>query len=113
MESSIEVLLRKHEAAIAEACATYCVECLELFGSAVSGSFDPATSDLDFLVRFRTDARARAFDNYFGLHERLEALFGRPIELVTINSVRNARFLKDIANSRHLIYASHSPQAVG
>ena len=33
-------------------CQRFKVHRLELFGSATAGSFDPATSELDFLVEF-------------------------------------------------------------
>jgi predicted nucleotidyltransferase len=55
---------------------------LALFGSAASGRFDPTSSDLDFLVEFQPVRPAQHADNYFGLQEDLERLFGVPVELV-------------------------------
>ena len=78
---------------------------LELFGSAASSSFDPATSDLDFLVKFE-DLGQGYFDAYFGLLEALEDLFGRPIDLVMSRAVKNRYFLEGIQASRTLLYAA-------
>ena len=43
-------LIEQRRSAIAELCRRYGVQRLDVFGSAVSGRFDPKTSDLDFLV---------------------------------------------------------------
>ena len=45
---------RKHD--LARLCEERRVERLDVFGSAVTGDFDPETSDLDFLVTFRESA---------------------------------------------------------
>jgi uncharacterized protein len=50
--------LEQHRERLAELCRRYGVRRLELFGSAARGQFDPATSDLDFLVLFHRDANA-------------------------------------------------------
>jgi uncharacterized protein len=59
-------------------------------------------------VEFEPEARRYAFDNYFGLREQLEPLFARPIDLVTTSSLRNPYFVRDIEQSRRLIYASYA-----
>lgn len=87
-------------------CRRYGVARLDLFGSAAHGNFDPVSSDLDFLVAFQPEARAQAFDNYFGLREGLEALFGREIDLVTVEQLRNPYLVRDIEASRRAIYAA-------
>jgi uncharacterized protein len=62
-----------------ELCRRFHVRRLDLFGSAAGEDFDPARSDLDFLVEFQPEALA--FDIYFDLKEALEALFGRKVDL--------------------------------
>lgn len=42
--------------AVAELCRRYGVARLSLFGSALTAEFDPATSDVDFLVEFADDS---------------------------------------------------------
>ena len=45
-------LIAERAEELAELCRTHHVRTLELFGSAANGTFDPATSDLNFLVDF-------------------------------------------------------------
>jgi predicted nucleotidyltransferase len=47
----IDLIEHQHEA-IAALCRQYGVLRLDLFGSAATGAFDPATSDLDFIAAF-------------------------------------------------------------
>jgi uncharacterized protein len=99
-------VLRAHKARIDIACRRFGVERLELFGSATTKSFDENASDLDFLVTFNAESRKKAFDNYFGLLESLEEIFGRPVDLVTAASVRNPYLVREIENQRQLVYAA-------
>ena len=50
-------LIESHRAEIAQLCARFGVHRLELFGSAATGAFDPARSDVDFLVEFDAGRR--------------------------------------------------------
>ena len=52
-------------------CLRYKVKWLDLFGSTVSGEYDPNRSDLDFLVEFHPEALALEVyaDRYFGVYE--------------------------------------------
>ena len=63
-------------------CRRYGVRRLELFGSAATGQETLGESDLDFLVEFDSLLPGGYADAYFGLHESLEQLFGRPVDLV-------------------------------
>lgn len=87
-------------------CARYGVQRLEVFGSVTTRRFDPASSDLDFLVDMEVAPRATLADRYFGLLEDLEALFGRPVDLVMTGAIRNPYFLEAIEHSRTLLYAA-------
>ena len=79
---------------------------LSLFGSAARGSFDPASSDLDFLVQFPMLSPAQHADCYFGLQEDLERLFGCRVDLVEPGPIRNPYFRQAIEQSQVLIYAA-------
>src|SRR3990167_633565 len=79
---------------------------LLLFGSAASGSFDPASSDLDFLVEFQPLSPAQHADNYFGLQEDLERLFGVPIELVEPGPIQNPYFRQAVEETQVLVYVA-------
>lgn len=79
---------------------------LDLFGSAAVGPFDPAHSDLDFLVEFDAAPRLTPFEQYFGFKESLERLFGRAVDLVMAGAPQNPYFLKSLNESRRLLYAA-------
>ena len=87
-------------------CERFKVQQLELFGSAAQGEFDPATSDLDFLVEFKNLEPSDHFDSYFGLIESLEALFQRRIDLVESGAMHNPYFIRRVNESRTSIYAA-------
>jgi uncharacterized protein len=81
------------------------VQRLDLFGSAATGRFEPARSDLDFLVAFEPLAPGAYADAYFGLREGLEKLFGRDIDLVTQASLANPYFREQVETERRNLFA--------
>ena len=91
---------------LAAICRKRAVRRLALFGSAARGSFDPASSDLDFLVEFQPLSPAQHADHYFGLQEDLEQLFGLPVELVEPGPIRNPYFRQAIEETQVLVYAA-------
>ena len=99
-------LIAAQAAAIEELCKRHGVARLDLFGSAARCDFDVATSDVDFLVAFQSEAKARAFDNYFGLKEGLAKLLGRSVDLLTVDAVRNPYLASEIEESRQVLYGA-------
>ena len=91
--------------AISDACRQYGVKRLVVFGSAVTDRFDEMHSDVDFLVEFRDDVVNR-FNAYFGLKESLEALLGRPVDLVAPVALENPYFAASVAESGQELYAA-------
>ncbi len=73
---------------VAAACRRHGVERLDLFGSTAGVSFDPDSSDLDFIVSFERREPPGLFSRYFGLKEDLEALFERNVDLVMEGALR-------------------------
>jgi hypothetical protein len=59
-----------------------------VFGSCARGA-ERADSDVDVYVEFDDDQRT--YDNFFALHERLESLLGRRVDLVTDRSLTKTR----------------------
>ena len=84
-------------------CREYGVERLDVFGSAASGEFRDATSDLDFVADFG-GARAGIADRYFGFAEALERLFGRRVDVLTERSIRNPIFRRTVERQRQRVY---------
>lgn len=99
-------LLEQHRQQVAEACQRFEVERLEAFGSATREDFDPAQSDVDLIVRFRTPGAPGYADRYLDLAESLERILGRRVDLVTERSLRNPVFLRNIAADRATVYAA-------
>lgn len=92
-------------AAIARVCKRHGVERLRVFGSAVTGRFDPETSDIDFLVDYKPEAE-RTFQEFFALREELERIVGRPVDLIDARNVRNPYFAKSVFGSAQDVYAA-------
>lgn len=91
--------------AIAALCRAHGVSRLRMFGSAVTGRFDPERSDFDFFVEFEPET-ADLFDAYFGLKEDLEALLGRQVDLVMPGAVTNPYFARTAFATTEEIYAA-------
>ena len=98
-------LVEQNRDSLASLCREFHVLRLELFGSAAAtGHFDPDTSDLDFLVTFPPATPGELAKRFFGLLARLESLFGRHVDLVEPEAIRNPYFLQHIQASRTLLY---------
>lgn len=76
---------------------------LALFGSAATDSFDQFSSDLDLIVEFKPMAAQHA-DNYFGLIEDLQRLFGVSIDLIEMEPIPNPFFRQAVAETRVVLY---------
>lgn len=79
---------------------------LDVFGSATTTDFDPANSDLDFLVVFEEMKPAVYAKAYFDLREGLVEVFQRPVDLVTDAGLRNPHFMRRIETERLNLYVS-------
>ena len=99
-------IIQEKQLQLVELCKHYHAQRLEVFGSVTREDFDPATSDLDFLVEFDELGVKNYADCYFGLREAIESLFSLPVELVVISSVKNPYFLQNIEKNRTLLYAA-------
>jgi len=98
-------LLNQHREAIAGLCRKHGVRKLELFGSAATDQFDPATSDVDFFYEFDSSPSHLA-DRFFGLMEELERLLGRRVDLVSSQDACNPYFLQVANQHRVTLYAA-------
>jgi predicted nucleotidyltransferase len=95
--------IEKFEPEIAELCRRLKISRLDVFGSATSEEFR-AESDVDVLVRFEQDGGG-LFNRYFDLKEGLEGIFGRPVDVVVEDSLRNPYFKASVDRSRRTVYA--------
>lgn len=76
---------------------------LEVFGSAVSGEFDPDRSDVDFLVEFGDRFR---YGGLLDFKEALESLLGREVQLVSRKYLRNPYFIRAVETTKVPLYAA-------
>jgi predicted nucleotidyltransferase len=96
--------IEEKRAELERLCVQHHVLRLDLFGSAAQGDFDPNSSDLDFLVEFDDVPPGQRADRYFQLRDDLQALFGRPVDLVVAKAVTNPYLRESIELSRIPLY---------
>lgn len=98
-------LIEQHREEVAALCRRTSARRLDVFGSAAREDLAPTTSDLDFLVEFDDLPPAKYADAYFALKESLEALFRRPVDLVTDAGLENPYFRDRVIAERNLVSA--------
>jgi uncharacterized protein len=89
---------------LAEFCRRWRIRELSVFGSVLREDFDPK-SDLDFLVSFEPGAPVD-IDRLLDMKEELEARFGRPVDLVEKEAMRNPWRKHEILKTRQVLYAA-------
>lgn len=98
--------LQQHRDEVVALCRRFGVRRLDVFGSATGDEFDPAGSDIDFLVELEPPEGTNRFDAFFGLKEGLEALLGRPVDLVDPSALENPYFAAMVEHTRQELYAA-------
>jgi len=81
-------------------CRHNAIRQLELFGSSARDDFDPATSDLDFLAIFEHPERPGISQSYFNALRELRNLFGRKVDLLTLDSLTNPYLADTVQRDR-------------
>lgn len=89
---------------LADCCKKWKVKELSFFGSVLRDDFGP-DSDIDVLVTFQPDALWSLWD-LMEMKEQLEVLFGRTIDLVEKEALRNPWRKREILNSYKVLYAA-------
>jgi predicted nucleotidyltransferase len=84
-------------------CNIYNVDKMYLFGSALTSNFNNE-SDIDFLVKFKSIELSEYFENYLNFKENLEFLFGREVDLLEEQTLKNPILIKSINKSKELVY---------
>ncbi len=93
-------------AKIADLCRRHHVRRLSIFGSAIRDDFDPAHSDVDVIVEFQDFPLDQYLDNKRALQDELAATFGRDIDLLTWNSLKNPVIRQEVESSHLMLYAA-------
>lgn len=92
----------KHK--IADFCRKWKVIEFALFGSVLSKDFRP-DSDIDVLVSFSEDVKWSLFD-IVRMQNELNEIFGREVDLVEKDAIRNPFRRHSILRSKKVIYAA-------
>jgi uncharacterized protein len=100
----MDQLLADHLSEVAALCRRHRVARLDVFGSAARQGHGAA--DLDLLVEFQGLPADEYADAYFGLLADLEALLGRPVDLVMASAVKNPFVRETIERSRIPLHAA-------
>jgi predicted nucleotidyltransferase len=103
-------LIRDNHQQIVELCRRYSIRRLDLFGSAATGAFDPASSDIDFLVDLGEYTPGTAV-RYLDLIADLEDLLGFSVQMVTQPSITNPYFRQAVDTQRVTLYEAPDSEA--
>ena len=96
-------LIDNHIKNIVSLCKRYKVNKFFVFGSVLTDRFND-DSDIDLVVDFKKDEVEDYFDNYFDFKYSLQDLFGRKVDLVEEQSIKNPYFRKSVDSTKRLIY---------
>jgi predicted nucleotidyltransferase len=100
IKSKIRIPLDKIEAF----CRKWKIKEFALFGSILREDFGP-DSDIDVLVSFEPDSGI-TFDNRVEMQDELAEIFGREVDLVEKDLIRNPFRRHEILTTREVVYAS-------
>jgi uncharacterized protein len=104
-EADMHPLIEEHFDAIRALCREFGVAKLELFGSVMTDAFDPARSDIDFIVHYPDDYDFGPWIGRFqDLERALADVLGRDVNLVMTSALRNRWFAREAAKTRTVIY---------
>lgn len=98
-------VIASRRAEIEALCRVLGVRRLDVFGSAAHGPFREE-SDVDVLVEFAGGSGFDYFGTFFALKDGLEEILGRPVDVVSVTSIRNPYFQEQVMRTRELLYAA-------
>ena len=88
---------------IAALCKKHKVGKLFAFGSILTDHFKD-NSDIDLIVSFNKAEVGDYFDNYFDFKYALEELFGREVDLLEEQTIKNPYLKRNVDATKALIY---------
>ncbi|HEX8324445.1 MAG TPA: nucleotidyltransferase domain-containing protein [Tepidisphaeraceae bacterium] len=92
------------ETALADFCRTFGVAEVSLFGSILRDDFRP-DSDVDVMLAFQP-GYGFTFENMPQIEDALQAIFGRPVDVIEKNRIRNPLRRQSIMSSYQVLYAA-------
>jgi predicted nucleotidyltransferase len=107
VEMELHPLVTVHPDDVRTLCKKYGVDTLEVFGSAMTPEFDPARSDVDFLVHYPDGYDVGMFGKRLSDFEaELSELLARPAQLVMMSALRDSFFSEEANRTRSVIYVA-------
>lgn len=103
---TVQAIITENREKIAELCRAHHVRRLSVFGSAAREDFDPARSDVDLLVEFEDLGEMQYAPNYFDFLGRLDAVFGREVDLLSEKQLKNPYLRRSVEEDKVLLYAA-------
>jgi predicted nucleotidyltransferase len=100
IKANLEIPLYKIEAF----CRRWKIKEFALFGSVLREDFHP-DSDIDVLVSFEADG-GFTFDNRVEMLDELTEIFGREVDLVEKDKIRNPFRRYEILTTKEVVYAA-------
>lgn len=101
-------IIELHKSALIELCKKHHVKTLYVFGSALRNDFRE-DSDVDFSVLFDSFMLSDPINfgkNYWMFLANLENEFGRKIDLITEDSLKNKYFIRELNKTKQMLYAA-------
>ena len=92
------------QSAIRAFCQTWHIREFAFFGSVLRADFRPE-SDIDVLVSFEPDSPWSLWD-LIAMQDELAAIFGRPVDLVEREALRNPIRRQRILSTREVVHAA-------
>ena len=86
-------------------CRRYRVQRLAAFGSVLTAAFNEE-SDVDFIVTFEPMPLEEYPENYCDFKDALEALFGRPVDLLESQAIRNPHLQAELDVTQQSIFTT-------
>lgn len=98
-------LIENNKLELQRLCEQHDIQAMYVFGSATTADFNELR-DIDILISFKEISFDKYTDNYFELHEKLESLFKKRVDLLTERSLINPYFIKSVEQTKQLLYAA-------
>lgn len=88
---------------IVKLCKIYKVKKLYAFGSVLTDKYT-SESDIDLIVDFYDIPLEDYADNYFDFKFSLQAVFGRPVDLLEEQAIKNPILIRSINKSKKILF---------
>lgn len=104
-------LIRERYSHFVDLCREHKVTRMYAFGLSITDGFDPESSDIDVVVSVDIDDPADRGEALLSLWDKLEVLFGRKVDLLTEDSIKNPYLKSNINRTKKLIYDREGERA--